>query len=565
MKEKNPGVEQNSQLISIATPWGGWVSAPTGTVSTPHYVGSVEGIEAPLTKQSANQYAESDGISMFKVERFGHIGPGKGFDALTDTAGGGGSALITDLPLNGDTSSTGFNAVTVLKNGRLVQIDLSGQATILKYDPSVHTPTSSTNNDMIIFRDYAGTSVEWVVWSWEYSGGAEVAIVKASDLATNVDDDWYSVEVAATALTNGVPHKLCKGPDGNIYVLDGGYVQQVNVTGALTVATAGNRLPIGAGWIATGICSFKNYVAIIASSKIANASRSQTRVFFWDGLTTTINGVTSTAPQYIFDIPDNFGNGIFFDGKTLSAFTNGRNNSSKIFEYAGGGFVKVFESAFVSPSTNSIQGSVEAFQDGLMVGITKASANGHLARWYQHGFHDEGYLTATDTAGSIATSVGMVKNLFTNILYLGVNYSSTYKIFITNPNTYQTSSGGGPTIDFRTILYTSGILGRRMYPLGFKMTVTRIKLFLSQWGTGAGLTLSLFEGYNTMLVAGANDRLNKTLDTTTYPSGTYEIDLSDLAITDLSSFYMNIRWTHPLTSSGAAIIRRMEIHISPSQ
>ena len=143
-------------------------------------------------------------------------------------------------------------------------------------------------------------------------------------------------------------------------------------------------------------------------------------------------------------------------------------------------------------------------------------------------------------------------------------------------------------------MYTSGILGRRQYPMGFKMTISRIKLFLSQWGTGAALYLSAFRGYdsflpgNSLAANGGVDLLNILIDTNSsiangfisgtnpgnystgylhycFPVGTDEIDLSTIGIIDVSSFYINIRWYHALPSNTPAIIRRMEMHVAQSQ
>lgn len=580
-KPQNPGVDQGSQLVGIQSPFSGWAIPLSSVTSGASYTASIEGVEAAIGAPQKNQYASSSGVSLFQPERFGHIAPGQGYNAITDA-----DSLITDLPLNGDSTSTGFDGIVVLNNGRVVSIDSSSQATVDHYDPTtpqVAVSSSTPNNDMIIFRDYDTSPTEWVVWSWEYSaggGGANIAIAHASNFGAPTDN-FYSSISGSSPLVKGNPHKICAGPDGNIYVIDGPIVQQIVLDAGLALSSVnavwGLTLAIGSGWTATGICSYKNYIAVIASSRsTGNTLRGKTRVFLWDGTSTTNAGVTSVAPQFIFDIPDNFGNGIFFDGDTLFAFTNGRNFSSKIFVLTGKGFKKTFETPFISPSLNAIQGGVENYQDGLLIGAVKTDVTGHLFRFYGGGFHDDGYLCDGDTlTGNKATSVGMVRNLINNSVFVGVKFSSTFTIFISDPNKYQTGSEGVSPIEMRTILYGSGVLGRRMYPLGFKGTITRIKIYLSQWGDGAGLQLSLFKDYSTFGVAGGNDKLNLLIDTDTgtpnssnhkvYPAGTTEIDISDIALTDISSFYMNIRWTHTSTSTLAAIIRRMEIHISPSQ
>lgn len=597
----NPGALAGEQLISLQSPFGGWVTPLSSVSATPHYQASIEGVEAPtFAKQNSNQYAESSGVTLFQFEKFGQIAPGNGYSVTTDS-----STFINDLPLNGVVESTNQFAVIVLGNGRLVQLATGGASTVAKYDPTASTTRTgiagSRNNDMVIFRDLANTSIEYVVWTYDYSDGggnhSDIAIIKSSNISSSSNDAWYSglSPSGAQALVYGVPHKITVGPDGNLYVTNGAYVQQIVITGAIGSATIGNTMPAGTGWTAQGICNYKNYTATIISNKVSNFSYGLVRVLLWDGLTSTIGSVTSTAPEYIYDIPDNFGNGVHFDGQILRAFTNGRNTSSKIFELTSKGFEKVFETPFINSSINPNQGGIDNFQDGIIIAAMKGDNLGHLFRQYSGGFHDEGYFSDGDnTSGHIASDVGLIKNFFSNNFFVGIKTGTSYKIYYRNPNTYQTSTALSNTIDMRTIMYDAGILGRREYPMGYKMSLSRIKLFFGQWGTGASLYISLFRGYDTCLPGnnvpanGGVDQLNILIDTnatlgngfqTIVPGsnpggystgyvhyynavGSLEVDMSDIVVTDLSSFYMNIRWTHTTPSASAAIIRRMELHVA---
>lgn len=573
-KSANPGVPQGNELIQIGKSFGGWASNPPGGVTPPHYIASVEGVQGALAKQQANQYAESDGVTLFSTEKFGHLAAAQIFAGVTDSD-------INDLPLNAVvTSQTLTDGVCVLNNGRLIRFDPSTPAYTHgnKYDPVARTAISSGSakgNDLILFRDtlIAGIT-EWVVWSYDYAGSADIAICKANNFLTNTDEFWsgMSGQTGWIAMTPLVPHKLAKGPDGNIYFTDGHAVQQItlanNVALNTTNAVVALRLDVGPGWIVTGICPYKNYVAVIASSKSSNVSRGETRVFLWDGKSSTVNGVTSTAAEFIYDIPDNFGQGIYFDGNILYAVTSGRNNSSKIFELTGKGFVPVFESGLLGASVTPLQGSLENYQYSLMIGGVKNGTAAHLYRFYSGGFHDEGQLS---DGSNLATDIGMVKNLYANQLTCGVKYGSTYAIFGNKVGTYQ------PGAVMKTILFTQGILGRRQYPLGFKGTVNRIIIYLSQWGIGASLSLGLFKDYLPVGagIGSANDLLNLLIDTDAtnpntinhkmYPVGTTEIDISDIAITDVSTFYMLIQFSHALATNTAAIIRDAVVYWSPSQ
>ncbi len=571
-----PPPKTATQIAVLTKPFGGWVSALSGAASATNYAASVEGVEENIvgSVKNGNQIAESNGITLFTPEKFGHMGPGQGIKVATDAGN-----KVNDLPLNGVQVSGAFNSVAVLGNGRIIQFDPSSIPAMvsqtLYYDPSSHTPsTGQTNGDILLFRDYtANAPVEWVIWSWDYAGSpghAEISIIHSAHIGnsdSSAVDGWYSGISGSVALTNGVPHKLCKGPDGNIYVLDGAIVRQITLANGLGLssgnAVIGNALQLGSGWVAQSICAYKNYVAIITSSvNSSNAIRAETKVFLWDGTSSTVNGVTSVAPQFIFDLPDNSGQGILFDGSTLYAFTSGRNFSSKIFIFKGSGFVQVFETPFISPSNSSLQGSLESFQDGIIMAANRGSANFHVCRFYGGGFHDE--MRLNDGSNHFATAVGMCRNLFQKYLFFGVKYSTSYYIWVTDPTSTNTQyNNGSAPIDLKTILYTAGVLGRRVYPLGFKMTLNRIKIFLSQWGTGSSLLLSVFNNYDASSPGGATDKLNRTIDTMAYPSGTYEIDITDFAITDLSAFYANIRWTH---ASGAtpAIIREIIFYLDPS-
>ena len=141
-KEQNPGALPGTEIIFLQKPFAGMVSHPSGVLNTSsgHLFASVEGVQGPLSKESLNNYAESDGMTLFSAEKFGHMAPAHLWTKITD-----GSGYITDLPLNGSVGSVasgGFGwAWTVLKNGRLVRIGLGGTSTSSKFDPALaNTP-----------------------------------------------------------------------------------------------------------------------------------------------------------------------------------------------------------------------------------------------------------------------------------------------------------------------------------------------------------------------------------------------------------------------------------------
>lgn len=603
-ESSNPGALPGTEIVAIASPFGGWQSAPAGVVNTSngHYFATVEGVQGPISKETINNYAESDGMTLFRPERFGHMAPAHLWTQITDTNG-----YIVDLPLNGAMDASG-QVWVVLKNGSIVRIIADGTQTANSYTPTLsNTPgydhhlesftnVHSVNNDILIMKDYQAPQIEWVIESWESNLTGDVNIYESQTPSTKVEN-WFSAMNGNTPLTKGNPHKICKGPDGNIYICDGNYLYQVSVgSGSMASATISLTLNVGADFTITSVVPYQNYVAFFAYKSASNqssagAARGECWLFLWNGQTTTVNGVVATDPQYKFYCPDNYANALFFDGSTMYGITSGRDDTTKIFEFSGKAFKKVFETGLLpsnQPLPNS--GSLESFQDSMMMGAVKLS-NAHLFRLYGGGFHDEGIITDGTYA---ATAIGMVKNLYTNIMYAGASYinagsTTSYTIYYyANTDTnYQLGC------QMRSILYTEGILGRRLYPLGFKGTVNRIYLYLSQWGTGAALYLSLFKDY-TQCTPGntgsfTNDLWNILIDTNTavsngwqtgatnyfggtggyyhyaYPVGTTEIDISDIAIADLSTFYVVITWAHLTTSAQAAILRRGIIYWSPSQ
>lgn len=531
--------KSDTQTILVKAPFKGWVSPLAGTASAASPNASFEGKEG--------QYAYSNGISLFRLEKLGHIAPGHVFTAITDSG-----TRINELPLNAGMASNSKPFV-LLKNSRVVRLSNDGTSTEANYDVTAHgghtVASSSLNGDILVIKDLATTPVEYVLSTWEDDADADMKIMTI-DGSTTVDDDWLStVPSGAGVLKKGVPLKMCNGPDGDVVITNGSYLAHLDITGAIASSTLNRtRLSFGGGWVATGVCAWKNYYVIIGSQQATfgsatNITREITRVWFWDASASNFN--------FPIDIPDNYGNAIFSDGSKLFALTNGRNNSSKIWEFNGTDFgdIPMFETPFIGPTATPVQGNLEWYQNSLLIGST-SNGQSHLYRYISGtGFHDEAVLSDGTFE---ATSVGMVKNLFQAQLFAGVSYGSpspVYKIFYqSNFTSYYVNA------DFRT----------KLYELGMNATITRIRVYFSQFGTGASVALSLYEGYDTLDAIGSgNDKLRKTLTNATLGS-VKEVDITDFAIENISSFYMNIRFNHASSSNTAAIIERIEIDWKPS-
>lgn len=516
-----------TKTIIIKAPFGGWVSTLSGAASAASPNAGLEG--------RSDQYSYSQGTTLYRPEKTGHIAPGHVFTAIADSGG-----YITDLPLNGAIASNS-KAFVVLKNSRLVRLSTDGTATEASYDVTVHGghtgPTSSYNPDVLITKDLATTPVEYVLRSWEDNTDADIGIIKID--GTGQDDDWFStVPSGGGALTKGVPLKMFNAPDGSVCCTNGSKLAQITIAGAIASATARTAANnYGPGWITTGGCTWKNY-AVVIGSKNTGTVRGTVRVWFWN--------MTDDNFTFSFDIPDNFANGIYADGDTLVALTNGRGNSSKLWEFNGNGFGKEpkFESAFIPATSNPIQGSIESYQRGIVVGYANSSL-ARIGRYVSGGWHGDSILT---DGTNDATEVGMVKNFYQDQLFAGVKYgSSTYKIY------YQASfTKYYVNADFRTLLYEIGINGK----------IVGGRVYFSQFGSGASVLLSLMRGYDTVGIGSGNDQLQKTISYAA--QGALKGYHFEKVIADVSSFYMNIRFNHSSVTDTAAIVERLEIDWEPN-
>lgn len=505
--------------ITIKNPLLGWISNPTGG-SFSHALQGKDG-----------QYSYSNGVSLFRSGRLGHIAPGRVFTAITDV-----DTKINQLPVNGAMASTS-KAYVVLQNGRLVRLAANDGSSTEDYeDVTVHgghsAGTASRNPDVLVLRDLAATPVEYALWSWQDATDGDVAIATL-DLSSTVDYDWFSTLSGSGALRKNVPLKMFKAPDGSVCITNGSSLARADITGAIASATgSAARLNFGPGWTAMGGCAWKNYAVVIGQDGPANDSltairRGTVRVWFWN--------MTDDNFTFSVDIPDNCANGIFFDGTTLSAYTNGRNGTSKKWEWNGAEFVLAFETATIPVSATPIQGAIDSYQ-----GSTVIATNNQVYRNYKGGFHADSLLT---DGTNFADQTGMLQNLYQGALYAGIAYGSTYKIFYEATTKYY----GGTTIYFVS----------QLYELPYKANIKRLRLRFSQFGSGASIIFSLFRGYDTLSVGGAADLVNTTLSYASH--GTLREKNIEKTITDVGSFYVVLTFNHASISDVAAIVEQLEI------
>jgi hypothetical protein len=177
---------------------------------------------------------------------------------------------------------------------------------------------------------------------------------------------------------------------------------------------------------------------------------------------------------------------------------------------------------------------VDNYQEAIHYG---ANGSGGLYVLENGAFH---YRTLVTDGTNQASDIGFVKNLSTNSLYCGIKTGSSYKIFKIDHSKYYVGA------EFR-----SGLIA-----LPYKGRITETRIYPSQFGTGASLTLSVFRNYTTASVGGAADLMNKTLTNATLGAITEKKIPKLMEL--ISSFYFILTFNHALVSNTAAIVRRVE-------
>jgi len=518
---KLTGIKQG--VITIKNPFLGWASQQFNQTQT-------EGLVVQTIRGNECQYSFSSFINLYRANFLGYIAPGEVFTALADT-----NTYVDNLPLNAIATSgfiSGLPAMfAVMANTKLVSFNesaISAQYTITLADGHVtHSPiTSSNNQDCISFKD--GTGIEYVLWSWEDQTDADVSIIKPD--GTSSDNDWFSTLSGSGPLTKNVPHMMAQGNDGNFYITNGQYIASATGITVAIGSMVGNiqKLNLGPGWVATTLTPFQNFLIIggYKSTIISGFTQSQCKVWFWD--------YANPNPNHIFDIPDNYLSALFVDQitQTLYAFTQGADNKTRIKRYNGTNFETAFEHSSAGMGNAPKHGSIDNYNKTIC--FRQDSGNYGINQWDGQGFHQG--MWAGDGLMAVQAA-GFIKNLDSNGIYIGTKYGNTYKIARINSNGYT------PNACFYSLLYL----------LPNKSRITAVKLYFSQFGTGASLFTSLYRDYDTN-----TDLLDLTLTYATH--GALREFTIPMNLPNMNTFLMRFWFNHTSATNTAAIIREAEVY-----
>lgn len=516
------------------------------------YVG---GNTASVEGKRSNEYARSNGIDLYRPGFDGHLTPAQIFStgSMSSNVDSLPRAVAVDITNLSGAASVPF-LFFILGGLKATAPRVVRASTPLAYDshqvigsPGAHSSHNFTADlpnlgfwgEDIIFYQVNGTN--YIFYSWNDNTDGDVG---RATLAGSYDDDFMTTVPSGASTsgfpTTGVPRRLLEGPDKILYITNGRYVASFDGSNGSNGTVNYQAYDLGVGWVAVDLKKDGNNVIVVSNragaSYVNYSFLSESKSNYWNG--------TEPGLGIVTEPDDNFVSAILPVGNTTYAFTRGKNASMKLKRLQGNKFVTIpgREQDVGLYGTPPDPRSIDVYRN-LMLWSPGNSAGAYLMAYdlENDGIHIP-FIVNDGT--NDATTVGMVKNIDGNNLYVGVLIAGVYKILYTNGN-----GGYASAKDLRLCLKR----------LTFKATIKRITVYFSQMASGSSARFSLFKNYTASSIGtSGTDFLNKTIDYATYGTRT-EIELNDKAITDVSSFYMNVRLT------GQISIPLVEIEWGPSQ
>ena len=535
---------QQKGTIIIEHPYYGWIT-------TMQSGGITHGLEGPFVYAESysgyQQYTGSVAMMPNRPGYEGHLAPAPAFTAATD-----GSSVVNGLAINSVIESDGQCYVALDSNRYVTLSSLSAPAVsqtvygtvgLMVGYHSGHTMPTTVNGDVAGFPAVIGSTVAYsggtayAYFSWEDNTDGDIAQYCGTSGTSN-----YYTGIGGVALTNNLPHPLFNFGDKFIYCGNG----QTLIQFSPSLGTFNNQaLILPPQWVIQHIVQYQNFIAIAAwkannpittNSTIMPSDKGQTALFLWDGFSGTFN--------FQYDIQDFYVSNLFYDGTNLYAITFGRNGTVKLKQFNGQSFDILFESANIGNTpggTNSITPCFGAL-DIWLNQLTWTTAGGGNINMYGSadaenlppGFHQVGTVNANN---------GMAKNLYGNTLFVGnrVN-SSSYKILYSDFTKF----------DNQGDKFFSGF-----HALPTNSTIDYVKMYFSQWGTGAAMLASIYKDY-TLIGSSGGDQLNWQPTWLTQGTNVSYAYISR-SIKNVNGFYMGLQWNHANLTDTAAIIRKVEI------
>lgn len=232
-----------------------------------------------------------------------------------------------------------------------------------------YTIPTSVGEDIIRYTcNSASVATEMIMFSYNTTGNSGyIGVMPAGNDGSNIDVDWSSTIVANSAVFTNNPHALISGADGNLYMADGYYINQiqgaVGANGTLNV----NEFDVPKDYTIYCMENYGSYLAVGASTVQKNSDTyyyNKSAVYFWD--------FSSSSYNFVVPIEDNKIVALKNMNGSLYAVTMGRGTTGRggvtLWIMDGDKFVKVRELRNGTTTTQVFnQNCVDVFRGQLAI------------------------------------------------------------------------------------------------------------------------------------------------------------------------------------------------------
>jgi hypothetical protein len=542
-------------------------------------------------------YKYSFGVTAIRPGKRGSLAPAEIFNALSFTDAGN---ATNTLPRNiaSDLNFTSARSAAILGGGttiapRVVVYD-NTNAEGSKHDISAHAGnnfntlpnTGFWGEDIVAYPAYADSvGVNKNFYFYSYNDSAQGDIGRLDPTGPTYVDAFMSggggsAPAGAANLQAGVPHRMCIGNDRLLYCTNGQYLATYDSTTDQSAASGtfnAQALFLGNNWVAVDVQPGPpGYAVAIAMVKMGANYQSpgyqcEAKVALWDGFSLEFN--------LVYDVNDWFiGSLKVIDGITW-AFTQGLNNTTKA-KYLNP-FSGHFQTAWEAPTSivtaAPLPNQVEYFNGAIMfAGDTTANMVFALVPTQTgYALHTPYYLS---TGTSTVTKTGFLRNINSNQLYAGVTgggfnpgggIMGLYGDGASNNNIVTSLTNG--KVQFRSKTY---------YP-GYRATIAKMKAYF--WMFDGNTSMSIFilpqktlysedgngnPAGNVLFSGGTNqgwviNQTNHPNIANTLTASTSEYGGASVLATDISNFWIIIRFTNTSASATPPILDKLEIYLEP--
>lgn len=336
--------------------------------------------------------------------------------------------------------------------------------------------TVSTGKDVVFY--YIGANLRLL-----YIQDTDIGLCNTA--TPTFDDDWGStVPASAASLTSG-PHPSLEWDDGILYIGNGRYLASLDGQTGANGTLNTQALDLQSGWVITSLFPTRNYIGICAWKKMSGGSAfiSESRVFFWDGVSPSFNywipveDNKITASKNLQGVVYLLTEGRSTNEAILRNLTRSGDETIRNFRFDKAGTSKGYVNSDGSPN---ILGN---FENRLLIGVV---AGDHQNAIFSYGSRDPKYprvIAQPYSAGNDPSSgggIGFVGSLLTGGVYASF-YDDTYYYF-------SKFNGGASTDALFKCLYRD---------IGERVKINYVKFYFKTLVSGDSVTVSLDSDYGT--------------------------------------------------------------------